>query len=115
MTCSKVVRLREVFLDVVQFPLEIVDDVEFARHADPWSLRWRRTGNPTVGCRWLDWKASRSTGFLAWSKERSASSKLYTMLTPSIGFCATPLIVVGAGRPVASKNRRHDINDMVEL
>src|SRR6516164_5274341 len=32
-----------------------------------------------------------------------AFSKVYAMLTPSIGFCAMPLTITGAGMPVTSR------------
>src|ERR1700751_1360285 len=32
-----------------------------------------------------------------------ALSKVYAMLTPSIGFCAMPLAITGAGMPVVSR------------
>ena len=32
-----------------------------------------------------------------------ALSQVYAMLTPSIGFCAMPLTITGAGMPVASR------------
>src|ERR1700749_3264534 len=40
----------------------------------------------------------RADGALAFSL-----SKVYAMLTPSIGFCAAPLTINGAGMPVASR------------
>ena len=37
------------------------------------------------------------------------------MLTPSIGFCCTPLTIVGCGRPADLEDRRRDVDDVVEL
>ena len=37
------------------------------------------------------------------------------MLTPSIGFCGTPLSIAGACTPDRFEDRRHDVDDVVEL
>ena len=37
------------------------------------------------------------------------------MLTPSIGFCETPLTSTGSGMPRRFQDRRHDVDDVVEL
>ena len=37
------------------------------------------------------------------------------MLTPSIGFCLMPSTMSGALNPGGFEDRRHDVDDMVEL
>ena len=95
---GEVVGLAEVFVDVVELP-DVVGErasrLRFPRrlvHGRPRPSRRDRSR----GCR-----RSRSTASCA-GLPPSASSNVYTMLTPSIGVCFTPFTVVGSGIPAAS-------------